>query len=103
MGLYPVTAMGFYVLGSPVFANVTVSVPPGYDMDRTSPLSALQLTVLAHNASAANIYFSSVSVNGVSLGPGAAFVQHAQLWPNGSQIPALLEFWMTDAPSTGAV
>ena len=29
LGLYPVPGMGFYVLGSPVFANATVAIPAG--------------------------------------------------------------------------
>lgn len=97
--------MGFYILGSPVFSNVTVSIPAGYDAARSSVgPPALQLTVLAHNASAANIYFSAVAVNGVQLVAGAAFVQHSQLWPQTAPpfAPALLEFWMTQDPPASA-
>ena len=120
--------MGIYVLGSPVFANATVAVPTGacarrwplatcavpltgfphistppacagWDAGRTNATARLQLTVRAHNASAANIYVAAAAANGASLG-GSPFVLHTQLWPQPG-VAALLEFWMTDSPAGG--
>ena len=95
LGLYPVGGQGVYALGSPVFANVTVTTPDGW-----GPLSGgiaaagATLTIVAHNASAANIFVAGAAVNGVAL--TEPLVTAAQLWPAGTAAGgATLEFFMT--------
>jgi putative alpha-1,2-mannosidase len=71
-----------YILGSPVFANVTVTLPAG------------TLTILATNASSANLYASHATINGVAL--PTPFIDHAQLAAPGNNV---LEFFMTPTPT----
>lgn len=71
LGLYPLTGTGMYVLSAPLFANVTVALPP--------PYTGVALTVTAHNASAANGYVARASINGYPL--PTPYVNHSQLLP----------------------
>jgi len=64
LGLYPVAGTDLYVLGSPVVAAATVTVPvaPWNDASPTAA-SFAALTVQAHNASASNVYATRVLVS----------------------------------------
>lgn len=85
------------MLGSPTFANVTVTVP-SVPTDPASPPVPI-LTVLAVNASDANVFVAGVEVNGVA--PPTAVITQANLFPGGNprkEGPAVLRFAMTDTP-----
>ena len=57
LGIYPLSpASGKYVLGSPLFANVTVSLPGGHS-----------LVVAAENQGPDNVYVTSVTWNGKDI------------------------------------
>ena len=88
LGLYPLAASDAYVLGSPTFANVSVALASG-----AARAGGPRLTILAHNASASNVYVAAAALNGARL--GSPFVRHADLVAGGG---ATLELWMTDAP-----
>jgi len=105
LGLYPLAGSGTYVLGSPVWANATLAVPAAWEVD-APPFNATAaarpprpvLTIVAHNASAANVFAYRAAANGVPL--TTPFVEHAALFPPSRGAPAgRLDFWMTDAPS----
>lgn len=99
LGLYPIAGLETYALGSPFFANATIAIPAESfrAADASDPRAAVgaKLQIIAHNASAGNIYAYAAAANGVKL--TSAYVNHTQLWPTGTA-NALLEFWMTDAP-----
>lgn len=82
LGFYPLTGSTTYILGSPVFANTTITLPSG------------TLTVIANNASAANLYVSQATINGVPL--PTPFIDHSQLAAPGNNV---LTFYMTAAPT----
>jgi hypothetical protein len=123
LGLYPITGTGQYALGSPFFQNITLSLPspPG-----TPGAGAALLSIVAHNASITNSYVASATINGKNL--PTPYVDHADLVPSLyrpdceavkrmgnyesslcadpdfrgslSSQPGLLEFFMTDTPTT---
>lgn len=117
LGLYPISGMGFYALGSPAFASVNVTVPStvicGAQQSTTTANSITVLQIVAHNASSANAFVSSVAANGKAITSG--FLAHDDLFLSPlraacdavergdaegiSYTPALLEFTMTDTPS----
>jgi predicted alpha-1,2-mannosidase len=107
LGLYPLAGTDQYILGSPLFAQANVTLA-----------SSLALSIVAHNASAANIYVAGAHVNGKPL--LTPFVRHGDLVPSSAQSCAygleegkgrgkvaaeatasagLLEFFMTDVPT----
>ena len=122
LGLYPVTATGTYVLGSPCFANVTLQLPApvarqaGYAHAGADDGVVPLLQIVAHNFSATNVYVSHATLNGVAL--PTPFVTHADLLPPlrkprpgedpaahsrrlaAGAAPSLLEFTLSDSPST---
>ena len=121
LGLYPLAGSTTYILASPVFADVTLAVPPAWDVVQpaagpSSPRPLLR--ILAHNASSVNIFVARAAVNGVPL--PQPLVDHAQLFPPTSSLsasgssssssqpaasPSVLEFWMSAVPvpwGTGA-
>jgi putative alpha-1,2-mannosidase len=66
VGLYPLSpASGDYVLGSPLFANVTLTLG-GLDSSTT------KLTVAAINQGPDNVYVQGVTLNGQPVGTGMA-------------------------------
>jgi putative alpha-1,2-mannosidase len=87
LGLYPLTGSPTYVLGSPVFADVNITLP-GVNG------GAALVRVLAHNASAGSVYVSAAAVNGQPL--PSPYVNHSALVGDGSG--GLLEVWMSDTP-----
>lgn len=91
LGLYPIGGTRAYVLASPVFANVTLALPGA------GGAAGGSLTVVAHNASAGNIYVSSAAANGVPL--ASPVVDHGTLLLRGRGGANVLEFTMTDTPA----
>lgn len=87
VGLYPLPGSKQYILGSPSFAeiNITVGVT-GSDV----------LSVVAHGASDAAIYVAKAQINGRSIDLAKApYIEHAEIVSGG-----LLECWMEhDRPS----
>lgn len=68
LGFYPQAGSDVYILGSPVFAKAVVHRSDG------------DIVIIAHNASADNVYAHNISVNGVPVRlPGQGFVLHEQL------------------------
>ena len=94
LGLYPVAATGQFILGSPVFADARVAVPSGWGT--FSGAASPSLHIVAHNASASNIYVAGARANGVAL--LAPLVTWAQLFGGGPGAEALLEFDMVPQP-----
>ena len=94
LGLYPVAGTGAFVLGSPVFADAVVAVPAGYGP--FSGAASPSLHIVAHNASASNIYVAGARANGVAL--AQPLVTWSQLFASpGAE--ALLEFFMAPQPT----
>jgi hypothetical protein len=94
LGLYPVAATGTFVLGSPVFAETRVAVPPG--LGPFSGAASPSLRIVAHNSSAGAIYVVGARANGAAL--SAPLVSWAQLFGGVGGGEALLEFFMAEAP-----
>ena len=95
LGLYPVAATGTFLLGSPVFAETRVAVPPGFGPYAGGPTPSLRIVAL--NASAGAIYVRGARANGVAL--AAPTVSWEQLFGGGAPgAEALLEFQMADTP-----
>jgi len=86
LGIYPQPGSmeGLYILGSPLFGNVTLHLPSSIGGD---------LEIVAYNNSATNIYATKYAINGVAL--TEPFVTHQQLLYPGSN---LFEFWMASSP-----
>ena len=83
-GLYPQAGSSRYILGSPIFAKLTIK-----------PLSGNggKVVVLAHNNSASNVYVQRVEVNGNKL--ATLFIDHSDLFGPGRGVTgSLVEFWM---------
>ncbi|MFT3708831.1 MAG: GH92 family glycosyl hydrolase [Archangium sp.] len=83
-GLYPIPGTDQWVLGSPIFPKLELTLPGGH-----------VLTVEAKNVSAENIYVQGVTLDGVKI--DRAVLNHSQL-VGGSK----LSFDMGSAPSTWA-
>ena len=86
LGLYPQAGNATYMLGSPSFPNATIVLPSGV------------LQIIAHNASATNVYVQRAVINGRPIDTvKRAFLDHTELVRPGG---ALLECWMSPvAPS----
>ncbi|MGO4382305.1 GH92 family glycosyl hydrolase [Pseudoduganella sp. RAF53_2] len=85
MGFYPLNpASAEYVIGSPLFGNVTLKLPNGNSF-----------AISAANNSEKNVYVQSVTLNGKPL--SVPVISHAQIVAGGK-----LEFVMGPAPSTWA-
>ena len=83
------------MLGSPVFADAVVAVPAGFGP--FSGAASPSLHIVAHNASAGNIYATGARANGVAL--AQPLVTWSQLFASpGAE--ALLEFFMAPQPAT---
>jgi putative alpha-1,2-mannosidase len=110
LGLYPIAATDppVYAIGSPLFANASITVPKGWGAGRTGlgegggggGSGGGVLTITAHNASAGNVFVAAAAVNGVPL--PSAIVTHAALFGagggGGGGGGPLLEVWMTSEP-----
>jgi putative alpha-1,2-mannosidase len=82
IGLYPLSpASGQYILGSPLFANVSISIDGG------APLN-----IVALNQGPGNVYVSSVSWNGAPV--SGMYVSYSSLMQGGT-----LEFSMSSTPA----
>jgi len=81
LGFYPQAGSveGTYILGSPMFSNVTVHLP--------APAQDLQ--IIAYNNSPSNVYVSEVALNGQPV--WGSFIYHSQISNSNSNV---LEFWM---------
>jgi len=79
LGFYPQAGGTTYILGSPVFPEVTLNLA-----------NNTRLVVTAHNAGPDNIYVQKVALNGLPF--TSAFISHSQLVTLGSVTK--LEFWM---------
>lgn len=79
IGLYPLAGSDIYVIGSPVFGEVTLRLEGG------------DLVVTAHNAGPGNIYVQSAKLNGEPL--ERAMLRHAEIAQGGE-----LEFVMGPSP-----
>jgi len=95
LGLYPIAATGQFVLGSPVFADALVEVPSGWGP--FSGAASPSLHIVAHNASASNIYVAGARVNGAAV--DRPVVTWAQLFTGGAGATALIEFDMASTPT----
>jgi predicted alpha-1,2-mannosidase len=85
LGFYPVNpASGIYMIGSPLFPQVTLNLPNGNTF-----------TITATNNSATNIYIQSATLNGVAL--NVPYITYAQIEAGGA-----LSFVMGPSPSTWA-
>jgi predicted alpha-1,2-mannosidase len=83
LGLYSlVQGDGTYILGSPLFANVTIKIDN----------AAIPLTISAKNQDVKNVYVQSVTLNGVPI--TGTSVQYYDLMQGG-----ILEFTMGPAPA----
>lgn len=84
LGIYPLSpASGNYILGSPLFANVTIAVDNG-----------ATLTIAAVNQAPANVYVQGVTWNGAAV--SGVNVAYADLMAGG-----VLQFTMGPAPFAG--
>eukprot|EP00048_Salpingoeca_helianthica_P017060 m.235483 g.235483 ORF g.235483 m.235483 type:complete len:787 (+) comp20087_c0_seq1:24-2384(+) len=82
LGLYPLPGTTTYILASPVFPRVTLALPGG------------AFTIIAHNASASNVYVQRGLINGRALSlPSHAYIDHADIARGGT-----LEVWMGASP-----
>ena len=82
LGFYPVTpATDEYVLGAPLFKEVTIQLPSGKTIEIHAPDNSRE-----------NRYIKSATVNGKSYGRN--FVNHSELVDD-----AVLYFEMTDKPN----
>ena len=82
LGLYPLSpASGDYVLGSPLFANVTLALD-----------GRASLSVIALNQGPANVYVQAASWNGVPI--SGVTMPHSELIKGG-----VLQFTMGPAPA----
>lgn len=87
IGFYPLAGTQTYILGSPTFAKTTVQLPAGLLRDYGFVISSGTanstlvpvLNVVANNASPANVFVQSASVNGAPL--PTPFVNHSTLFP----------------------
>jgi len=85
LGFYPVNpASGIYVIGSPLFPQVTLNLPNGNIF-----------TITTTNNSATNIYIQSATLNGSAL--NVPYITYAQIEAGGA-----LSFVMGSSPSTWA-
>ena len=87
-GIYPVTGTQQYVLGSPVFRELNLSIPQSASFSGSSNQI---LHILSQNSSGTNIYVSKVHLNGTPL--SSPFITHDKL------VGSTLEFFMTDTPT----
>jgi predicted alpha-1,2-mannosidase len=86
MGFYPVSPVdGVYIIGSPLFDQVTIQLDARYYPGRT-------FTVIARNNSPQNIYVQSAKLNGKALERG--WIRHAEIVAGGT-----LEFEMGAEPN----
>lgn len=84
LGIYPLSpASGQYVLGSPQFANVTMSVPG----------ASIPLRIVARNQGPSNLYVQALTWNGVPV--QGVHVAYRELMQGGT-----LEFTLGPAPKT---
>jgi hypothetical protein len=85
LGFYPVhPSSGIYMIGSPLFPQVTLNLPNGNTF-----------TITTTNNSAANIYIQSATLNGSAL--NVPYITYAQIEAGGT-----LNFVMGPSPSTWA-
>ena len=91
LGVYPLAGSDLFVLGSPRFAEVVIGLGGGPASDG-STAEPRQLRIVAHNASAANVYMVRAALNGVAIDLNQPFVKFSDL-ATGS---ALLETWMAE-------
>ena len=74
MGFYPVTpAMDYYVIGTPLFKNITISLTNGKSF-----------SIEANNISEANIYIQSVKLNDKEL--NRSFIYHNEIMHGGTLV-----------------
>jgi len=91
LGLYPQAGSDIYILGSPLFPQVTILRPEAYG----GPLQ-----IIAHHTSDRNVYVREVRLNGERvLKP---FLKHSQLNGKDGSGVVVLEFFMTDQPTFDA-
>jgi len=81
LGFYPNAGQDIYLISSPVFPKVTITLE-----------NQKKLTIIAHNANANNIYIQSLSINGKPY--NKCWFRHSDI-ANG----AILEFQMGKKPS----
>ena len=86
IGFHPVSPVdGVYIIGSPLFDQVSIRLDPHYYKGR-------EFTVLARHNSAQNIYIQSAKLNGKPL--ARAWITHAEIVQGGK-----LEFIMGSTPN----
>lgn len=82
LGFYPQAGSDRYIVGSPVFPEVTIRRALG------------NIHIIAHNASNTNIYVQKLTVNGVQIDlVNAPWFSHKDIHYGGE-----LEFWMSPSP-----
>jgi predicted alpha-1,2-mannosidase len=82
LGFYPLAGSDTYIVGSPLFNNVTIHRAGG------------DLTITAYNSGKFNIYVQKAAVNGVSIDMvNNPFFKASQISKKST-----IEFWMSDAP-----
>lgn len=76
IGFYPVSPVdGVYILGSPIFDQVSIRLDPHYYRGRA-------FTLLARNSSARNLYIQSAKLNGQP--PERAWIRHSEIVAGGT-------------------
>jgi putative alpha-1,2-mannosidase len=95
LGLYPLSpASGDYLLGAPLFANVTVDLSGDissssrsksgrHNKSSTSSSDQTTLTVVALNQGPENVYVQSVTWNGSPLEEGQMTISYSELMQGG--------------------
>jgi len=110
LGLYPLSpASGDYLLGAPLFANVTIDLSndssssssssskanKGSRRNKSSGSDLTTLTVVALNQGPENVYILSVTWNGLPLDEGQKTISYEELMQGGE-----LQFEMGPDPVT---
>jgi putative alpha-1,2-mannosidase len=112
-GMYPVTGMGYYILSTPQFSNITIQVPSVASVN-SNPLAGT-ISILAYSAnttadngktslslatlpSTAPLYVKAAAMNGVLL--PTPFLNHSALVAATGAAPfrSTLEFWLAAEP-----
>ena len=128
LGLYPVAGTDTYILGAPVFSNVTLRIPSfrlravggassrrsratagGDAAGAAGPTSILNAGAAAAAAPAPRLTVIAHNSSAANIYAYAAavngvfldtpFVTHGVLFPSGGGGAALLEFWMCERPA----
>ncbi len=92
IGLYPLAGNGTYMIGSPLYPNITISLQPTLTGSKSSKLTT-KLQIIAHNASPTTPYVQNAVFNGATL--TKPFITYDQLSAGG-----ILEMWMGSSAST---